>query len=284
MPPEVTLARSSRRTIRHAGAEYDLLVAWPAQPPPPEGYPVAYLLDAHVAFATMVESERARSRRADATGVPPTVVAGLTLTGPQDRERRTWDFTREGLVPPAGEPWAGPTPATGGGGVMHELLASVVIPTVEDAFPVDSERRLLFGHSLSGLFVLDELLDGGDLFRAYAAASPSIWWDPDGLAARATQRAGRPPDGSVHVLLTAGEYEEVLAPWQAGVPGAAGILARRQRRRMVGRVLDMGQRLAPLARQDGSVRALVYPGEDHASVVTLTVNDALRIWSPRSRT
>src|SRR5690606_34790021 len=79
MFPPVTLPRSSQRVIRHAGADYQLQVAWPASPPPPGGYPVVYLLDAHAGFATAAESERARSHRTDATGVPPTVVVGISL-------------------------------------------------------------------------------------------------------------------------------------------------------------------------------------------------------------
>lgn len=281
MFPEVVLPRTSQRTLTHAGADYHLSIAWPDVQPPAAGYPVVYLLDAHVAFATMVESERARSPRQDATGVPPTVVAGLSLAGGRaDRRRRTWDFTRPGLELPDFERHAGtPPPETGGAPGLLELLVDVVFPTVEQEHAIDPARRLLFGHSLGGLFALETLFDRPGLFRAVVAASPSVWWDAPGVLARAAALAAAPPDPAPHVLVTAGEYEEELPPWLQGRPGAGEILARRRRRRMVGNVLALGEALAPLAGRGGSGRAVVYPREDHASVVLLTVNEALRIWS-----
>ncbi len=280
MFPPVTLPRSSQRVIRHAGADYQLQVAWPASPPPPGGYPVVYLLDAHAGFATAAESERARSHRTDATGVPPTVVVGISLGGERvDKTRRTFDFTRPGLALPESERQAGvAAPETGGAEAMTDLLTNVVMPTVESEHPIDTARRMLFGHSLSGLFVVEVLLADPFRFGAFVAASPSLWWDPDGIADRAAALVDRTRSEAPHVLLTAGSFEETLPPRLVGRPEAPEILARRQRRRMVGRIRDLARQLAPLTAHGGSARALVFAGEDHASVLPLTINEALRIW------
>src|SRR5690606_2504560 len=135
MFPPVTLPRSSQRVLRHAGADYQLQVAWPASPPHPGGYPVVSLLDAHAGFVTAAESERARSHRTDATGVPPTVVVGISLGGERiDKTRRTFDFTRPGLALPESERQAGvAAPDTGGAEAVTDLPADVRTPAGESA-------------------------------------------------------------------------------------------------------------------------------------------------------
>jgi hypothetical protein len=45
---------------------------------------------------------------------------------------------------------------------------------------------------------------------------------------------------------------------------------------MVDHVIELGQRLAPLRERDGAVNVVEFAGEDHASVVPLTINRALR--------
>ncbi|MBL4656060.1 MAG: hypothetical protein JKY33_09590 [Bacteroidia bacterium] len=40
-----------------------------------------------------------------------------------------------------------------------------------------SSFKLLFGHSLGGLFVVNTFLSQPSLFNCYIAASPTIWWD-----------------------------------------------------------------------------------------------------------
>ena len=195
MCPEVSIPRTSRRTLTHAGADYHLLVAWPEAPPPPSGYAVAYLLDAHVAFMTMVESERARSPREEATGVPPTVIVGLALTeGSAARARRTWDFTRAGLELPDFERRAGTAPpATGGAEAFLDWVSGTIMPAVEAELPIDHRRRLLFGHSLGGLFAIETMFSQPERFQAIVAASPSIWWDAPGVLERATRFASTSP-------------------------------------------------------------------------------------------
>lgn len=273
--PEVTLPDTSWRTVRHADADYVLRLAWPRGPAPASGYPIVYLLDAHASFATMVEAIRARAPRVDATGVPPTVVAGLSLVRPDDRARRTWDFTPAGLVIPRDE-GAGPSPLTGGADALLDFLIRSVLPLVESEHPVDADRRTLFGHSLGGFFALHALFTMPAVFQTWVAASPSIWWDPEGVMRRAASLVSNASGPASRVLLTAGEYEQELAPWQVAPAVSHDVRDRRTRRQMVGRVSELGQRLAPLASRGGVVRTIVFAGEDHASVVPLTINQALR--------
>lgn len=275
--PEVTLPHTTWRVLTHAGARYFLRLAWPAGPAPADGFPLLCLLDAHVSFATAVESIRARSHRPDATGVPPTVVVGLSLDPPRDRRRRTWDFTPADLARPADDEVTDDDDIeTGGAGAFLDLLADTVLPDVAREWPIDPARRTLVGHSLSGFFVLHALVTRPALFETFVAASPSIWWDPAGVMARAAALAGDDHQPAPRVLVTAGEYEQAPAPWQPADAWTADALDRRQRRQMVTYVEQIGRHLAPLAARGGSARTIIFPGEDHASVVPLTINQALR--------
>src|SRR5690606_29622551 len=159
--PEVTLPRTSEQTLHHAGADYRLLLGWPDEPAPVDGYPIIYALDADATFAMLVSLVRQRSRRPDATGVPPSVVAALGLAPSHaDRTRRTWDFTPAGLAPPSGEWPSGAEPRTGGAPALLDWLTGEVRQVAERGFPIDPTRRTIVGHSLGGFFVVDALLSG----------------------------------------------------------------------------------------------------------------------------
>ena len=269
------MPRSEVRTVRSSGGlDYRLYVAWPSQPPPPSGYPLVLMLDANAAFATAVEAIRMRSPRADATGVVPAVVAGVgyPLDAPYERERRTYDYTAT-AAEAAGEGRAG-APAAGGAAGFLAFLESELLPLIHERLAIDPARQTLFGHSLGGLFVVHALLARPQAFQSFIAASPSLWWNravvDDAIEARlacaATPRAQR-------VLITVGEYEQALAPWQLGQAQAAAIAARRQERRMVDDARMLAARLAPLA---AVVRFELYEGEDHASVVLRSIGSGLR--------
>lgn len=276
--PEFTLPRTSVQVVEHDGARYRIFTAWPQEPAPPAGYPIVYLLDADAAFGTLVETIRMRSRRPDATGVPPSLVVGVSLVVDQagDKARRTRDFTPRGLMPPAGEWPADATPETGGADIFLSFLVNDVRRMIEGAYDIDASRRTIVGHSLGGFFVLHALFSRPSSFATFVAASPSIWWDVAGVMARAGALAQSAAAPAPRVLLTAGEYEQALAPWQPVSALTDDVRARRDRRRMVDHVMDLAQRLAPLAGRGGAVDCVLMPGEDHASVVPLTISRAVR--------
>jgi predicted alpha/beta superfamily hydrolase len=65
---------------------------------------------------------------------------------------------------------------TGGGEAFTEFLAKEVIPYIEKNYPV-SQERILVGHSLGGLMVINTLIKHPALFDKYVAIDPSLWWD-----------------------------------------------------------------------------------------------------------
>lgn len=257
----VTIPRTVVRELTSSrGRGYDARLAWPEEEAPPEGFPVIYLLDAEAAFATTVEAVRMRSRRPDATAVVPAIVVGIGF-GAEDaglRARRLQEY-----APPANAE-------------LLEFLEHEVKPAVERTFPIDRTRQSLVGHSLGGLFVVQTLLSRPAAFRTYVAVSPSLWRDRDTVFAAVDTLQEDParPLGDRRVLITVGEYEQTLAPWQVGQPGADAIAQRRRDRQMVDDARGLAARLDPLA---DAVGFELFAGEDHASVVTLSISRSLRL-------
>lgn len=276
----VTMPRSREIAASVDGRDYRVFVAWPNEPPPPSGYPVFYVLDANAAFATVVEAIRMRSHRPDATGVQPALVVGVGYPGdgPYERVRRTFDYTQEGSGPAQADGGDGrAATAVGGGPRFLSFLTDDLRSLIEPQWPIDGTRRTVIGHSLAGYFVLHTLVTAPESFDTYVAISPSIWWDRPGLSAAAQALAGhRTTDAPLlNVFITAGEYEQKLAPWQLDKPKVGTVAERREDRRMIDHAREFAAELAPVANLRAAFSEL--PGQDHASVVPITISEALRL-------
>jgi predicted alpha/beta superfamily hydrolase len=65
---------------------------------------------------------------------------------------------------------------SGGGENFIAHLQKELIPYVNEHYPAGNSK-VLIGHSLGGLIVVNILLKYTDLFNKYAAIDPSMWWD-----------------------------------------------------------------------------------------------------------
>ncbi len=259
-----------------------IFVAAPAEPPPPAGWPVLVLLDANAGFATFAETARRAAVRPAATGIGPTLIVGIgyPIEAPHDRDRRRFDFTAGPAREPQGATAAQPAdagtaaaPETGGSAAFLRFIRCRLLPVLASRWPLDPARRTLFGHSLGGAFVLDVFARAPALFSSHVAVSPSIWWDePALLAGLAARERGAP----ARLALMVGEYEEGLAPGQAGAPAAAAIAARRARRGMVAATRRYAEAARATLGPEARLACAVLAGEDHASVLPAAMSRALR--------
>lgn len=272
----MTIPRSVRRTLQGAdGRGYELMISWPSEPAPPAGYPAIYLLDGNATFGSMTEAIRLRSRRSDATGVGPAVVVGIgyATEQPYDSANRSFDYTPARADRPSSDASHGDR-REGGAEAFRAFIERRVKPAVQEIMHVDTTREYLFGASLGGLFTLQTLLTAPASFDRYVIVSPSIWWDPAGLDAAFERARVTCPDElrQRRVLVTAGEYEQTLAPWQT--ESATGeMAARRRERRMVDAAREMAERLVTVT---ADTQFLLFEGEDHASTLSLSINACLR--------
>jgi len=65
---------------------------------------------------------------------------------------------------------------SGGGESFTTFLEKELIPHIDSIYPT-APYRVLFGHSFGGLFAINTLVHHTQLFNAYAAIEPSMWWD-----------------------------------------------------------------------------------------------------------
>jgi predicted alpha/beta superfamily hydrolase len=129
-----------------------------------ERYPVLYVLDAENHFQSAVAIVEQISGI-----IPNMVIVGITNT---DRERD--------LTPTHVEPYAGLSPNeskhSGGGENFMAFMEKELIPYIDGRYPTIN-YRVFSGHSLGGLAVMNAFFNHTNLFKAYIAIDPSLWWD-----------------------------------------------------------------------------------------------------------
>jgi predicted alpha/beta superfamily hydrolase len=266
------IAGTDVREMRSAtGRRYQIFTARPAQPAPPEGYPVVYVLDANIMFGTMVDAARAFTRRPYGK---PVLVIGIGY--PVDLEaakERAFDLTPSVTAQPA----AGA--GTGGAEAFLEFIERELKPDVAAKFAVDRGNETLFGHSYGGLFTLYALLNQPAAFDTFVAASPSIWYENRllqkttvrgrlGAKLQATQAVPR-------VLITAGEFEQKADPELPVMTRDRGstpeMLAQRAQ-------VDNAREFAAFLAGLPGVKSefFLFAGEDHGSVIPGAISRAVR--------
>lgn len=130
-------------------------------------YPVLYLLDGNAHFYSTVGIIQQLSQ-ANGNGVlPEMIVVGIENTN------RFRD-----LVPSADLNKTNP---------FIEFLSSELIPYIDKNYHT-APYKLLAGHSLGGLTAIDILTKHPDLFNAYIAIDPSMWYDEENFLKNAVNQ------------------------------------------------------------------------------------------------
>ncbi|OWR31521.1 enterobactin esterase [Saccharibacillus sp. O23] len=244
------------------GREYRILVSVPDQEAPAAGYPVIYMLDGHAVFHTVREAARAQSRRADKTGVRPSVIVGIGYPSglPFSPERR-YDYTLPVAAENLPESRDGlPRPEHGGADRFLRFIEDVLKPRIETMLPIDRSRQTLFGHSFGGLFTLHTLFTRPEAFRCYVAGSPSLHWGSPQIQEEEAAFAERLREGKreLNLLIALGELES-----EAPFP-------------MVRNARALYERLEPLREYGLNVRFRLFEGENHGSTLPSLVSPMLR--------
>lgn len=276
----VVLPQTEQRDIhsRHTGHDFRIFLSKPQQPPPPEGYPVLYVLDGNALFPMLATLADALENRPDPVSRASILVVGIGYPSDAlyDVNRRARDYT----PPPENADFK--DLRYGGAEQFLAFMQTELKPLIEGRYPVDTQRQTLFGHSHGGLFTLYTLINQPNTFQNYLAASPSIWWNDRQLLSQSDRLLA---DASslkpTRLWLTVGGAEEPAT----GTTPTFERERHRAERQMRSNVQALFERLAPLDRQGLTRTLTIYPDAGHSENSTLTaagaINFALQSTAPR---
>jgi predicted alpha/beta superfamily hydrolase len=129
-------------------------------------FPVVYLLDGDGHFYSVAGMIQQLSEINGNTVCPEMIVVAILNTD------RTRDLTPTHVVNGV----YGRFETSGGAENFTGFIGKELMPYIETHYPV-APYRTLIGHSFGGLFVINTLVHHTDMFNAYIAIDPSLWWD-----------------------------------------------------------------------------------------------------------
>ncbi len=245
-----------------------------AEAPPPS---VLYVLDANGYFGLSVDVIRSMQLYAF---LPPMLVVGIgyrTGTLAETVPARTRDFTPSvdadftGLFPELTE--------QGGADNLHRFLVDELFPWVEARLGGPGHERILFGHSLGGLFATYVLLRRPETFSGYIISSPSLWWHKNIVTRSEEEYASTHDDLAARVVMGIGSEET-----QGGRLREVANLSPADQELTAAWPIDMVDDLVRLAERlrDRDYPGLelswqVYPDEFHITVAPLCLSRGLRV-------
>ncbi len=129
---------------------------------------------------------------------------------------------------------------------------------------------MLVGHSLGGLMVVNTLLNRTNLFHAYLAIDPSMWWDNQKLLKRAeTELKEKTLAGKTLYLAVANTMEPGMDTIRVRKDTAAATLHIRS-------IMQFSDALKRNARNGLTWDYKYYPQDGHSAVPLIAEYDALR--------
>ena len=278
--PTPTLARAERFELSsaHTGRTYAISLYRPAPSPftgVPADCPIVVVLDGAMTFGTAVESTELRAAFGQ---LRPAVIVGVShntdaVTAARLRSR---DFMTP--APSDKYPEMAPLIGTeyGAADSFLEFLTQELLPKIQVRAPeATTTQRVLFGHSLGGLFVAHVLVTRPTAFTTYLASSPSLWWNEFAVLRNQSgfreRLAGHEAD--VSVLLTVASTEQ--DPPTRMPPGVD--LSAAQERVRQARMIDAAREFSEWLSlfELSRVEFVCFQGEDHGSVIAAALSRGL---------
>ena len=133
-------------------------------------YPVVYLLDGDSHFPSVVGMIHQLSTVNGNTICPEMIVVGIPNT---NRLRDLTPTPGGGMIPSAADSTRRKN--SGGGEQFTAFIEGELIPHIDSLYPTEP-YKVVIGHSLGGLLVINTLIHHPNLFNAYVAIDPSMWW------------------------------------------------------------------------------------------------------------
>jgi predicted alpha/beta superfamily hydrolase len=223
-------------TVLKEEREFKVVLPDNYKPGSAEKYDVLYILDGDWNLKSAVDVQRFAQEQ---SYMPPVIMVAVSNT---DRFR---DMTPAKFSQAAGR---------NGADKFLAFLKDELLPYVNKTYPV-SGNNILYGYSLTGLFAVYTFFVEPQLFNAYLAVDPSLWWDDNyvqklGEKLNATSYAGKS-------LFITGRDEAGLK--QMGIT-------------------DFDTFLKSRAPRDLKWKITGYPDEHHGSIRLKSVYDGLKFF------
>lgn len=217
-------------------------------------YPVLYLLEENdmPMVAGMVKYLSSYNEQ-----LPAMLVVGIDGGGQRIRDLTPTHslYDNMGKLDSDPQSWLQPS---GGGDKFLRFVREEVIPFVEQRYRT-APFRILAGHSVGGLTTIHALATQPDLFDAYLAVSPSLWWDKGAYLDRMIERLPKSPSAK-EFLFVADSPE--AGPFPVYMKRFLNVLEARKARGF------------PWAHA-------YYPNETHGSIAAKAYYDGLRFLYPQ---
>lgn len=235
----------------------------PNAPVAKQKYPVVYLLDGNVHFSGMVGMIQQLSQANGNTACPEMIVVGI----PNTIRERDLTPTKTGDDPMLAQ--IGTLRASGGGEAFLNFMEKELIPYIDSKYPTQPYKTIV-GHSFGGLTVMNALINRTQLFNAYIAIDPSMWWDDlNYLKTVKTALAAKDFTGTtlyMSIAHTVDNDMDIKTARKDTTIDTRGIRASFELHEFIKNKKPKGLRYA----------GQYYPNDTHGSVVLITEYDALR--------
>jgi predicted alpha/beta superfamily hydrolase len=196
---QIRIGESFKLKSRALGEERTVNVYLPPSYSEGGSYPVLYLIDGglqqdflHIVGTSQLGALWGRSKE-------------VIVVGVETRDRR-----RELVGPTADTSLLAKYPTAGKSEAFRQYLRQEVMPIIAGRYRTSGYRAVI-GESLAGLFIVETFLRAPDMFDAYAAVSPSLWWDKERLSLEAAQLVGPRHTGRKIYVAIADEGGEMQA-------------------------------------------------------------------------
>ena len=207
-------------------------------------FPVLYLADgpSHIDLVASTMDFVAMGDR-----MPPLVIVGIANTD------RTRDMTPSHADEKNPDGTVRADPTSGGADHFVDFIQNELMPEIERRYRV-APYKIFAGHSFGGLLAVHILITRPDMFQAYIAASPSLWWDNERTLRQAQDFLAAHAELDKRFFFDLGnEGPPMRTPFDA-----------------------LQKTLTDKTPKDFHWKSAVYPDEDHGSSVLRGYYDGLR--------
>lgn len=197
----IVLGQSYQLRSAALGEERTINIALPAgyAKEPTKTYPVLYLIDGGL------DQDFVHITGTEQLGAAWGRMQDVIIVGVATKDRR-----RELVGPTKDAALLAKYPTAGSSALFRKFIRDQVKPFVATNFRTNG-RSGVIGESLAGLFIAETYLREPELFDAYAAISPSFWWDQARLSQEAAALLGPRQAGKRLYIATANEGADMQA-------------------------------------------------------------------------